>query len=364
MKSLKVSVLKRILRDVAQGYSISHFRDKRIYIRHLGLIDQVDIDDVKDQYYQNALKRGIPKKQEVLDKLKEEGDWTDAEENEIKRQEAFIEQLQKNKTQLVLKTQIDQQNKTIQETRTKINKLQEKKKSLLGVNAEDYSDKRANDYYIIKSFYSDKDLKKRVFEDESDFNELYADEVSIFVSAYNKTFLAFEELKKRLLAEGLFDKSKKKPMPKFPSTIGIVTSRTGAALRDMLIIFKRRAPQVKIIIRPALVQGSEAPNDIIAAIKDLTLQEEVNLIIIGRGGGSIEDLWPFNDEALAREIFKCSKPIISAVGHETDITISDMVADLRAPTPSAAAEIAINNILEISQSIENNLIRLRNLIYE
>ena len=175
-------------------------------------------------------------------------------------------------------------------------------------------------------------------------------------------FLAFEELKKRLLAEGLFDKSKKKPIPKFPSTIGIVTSRTGAALRDMLIIFKRRAPQVKIIVRPALVQGSEAPNDIIAAIKDLTLQEEVNLIIIGRGGGSIEDLWPFNDEALAREIFKCSKPIISAVGHETDITISDMVADLRAPTPSAAAEIAINNILEISQSIENNQIRLRNLI--
>ena len=175
-------------------------------------------------------------------------------------------------------------------------------------------------------------------------------------------FLAFEKLKKRLLAEGLFDKSKKKPMPKFPSTIGIVTSRTGAALRDMLIIFKRRAPQVKIIIRPALVQGSEASNDIIAAIKDLSLQQDVDLIIIGRGGGSIEDLWPFNDEALAREIFKCSKPIISAVGHETDITISDMVADLRAPTPSAAAEIAINNILEISQSIENNLIRLRNLI--
>ena len=175
-------------------------------------------------------------------------------------------------------------------------------------------------------------------------------------------FLAFEKLKKRLLAEGLFDKSKKKPMPKFPSTIGIVTSRTGAALRDMLIIFKRRAPQVKIIIRPALVQGSEASNDIIAAIKDLSLQQGVDLIIIGRGGGSIEDLWPFNDEVLAREIFKCSKPIISAVGHETDITISDMVADLRAPTPSAAAEIAINNILEISQSIENNLIRLRNLI--
>tara|TARA_A100001515_G_scaffold86798_1_gene68925 strand:+ start:1657 stop:2661 length:1005 start_codon:yes stop_codon:yes gene_type:complete len=186
---------RRVFRDIVEGRTDVLINDDKYYIKHLSALDQVDIDDVKDQYYQNALKRGIPKKQEVLDKLKEEGDWTDAEENEIKRQEAFIEQLQKNKTQLVLKTQIDQQNKTIQETRTKINKLQEKKKSLLGVNAEDYSDKRANDYYIIKSFYSDKDLKKRVFEDESDFNELYADEVSIFVSAYNKTFLAFEELK-------------------------------------------------------------------------------------------------------------------------------------------------------------------------
>ena len=175
-------------------------------------------------------------------------------------------------------------------------------------------------------------------------------------------FLAFEELKKRLLAEGLFDKSKKEANTKVPLNYWYSYVKNRCSLRDMLIIFKRRAPQVKIIVRPALVQGSEASNDIIAAIKDLSLQEGVNLIIIGRGGGSIEDLWPFNDEALAREIFKCSKPIISAVGHETDITISDMVADLRAPTPSAAAEIAINNILEISQSIENNLIRLRNLI--
>ena len=155
---------RRVFRDIVEGRTDVLINDDKYYIKHLSALDQVDIDDVKDQYYQNALKRGIPKKQEVLDKLKEEGDWTDAEENEIKRQEAFIEQLQKNKTQLVLKTQIDQQNKTIQETRTKINKLQEKKKSLLGVNAEDYSDKRANDYYIIKSFYSDKDLKKRVFE--------------------------------------------------------------------------------------------------------------------------------------------------------------------------------------------------------
>ena len=175
-------------------------------------------------------------------------------------------------------------------------------------------------------------------------------------------FLAFEELKKRLLAEGLFDKSKKKPLPKFPSTVGIVTSKTGAALRDMLIIFKRRAPQVKIIIRSALVQGSDAAQDILNGIKELSSLENIDLIIIGRGGGSFEDLWPFNEEVLVRQISQCEKPIISAVGHETDITISDMVADLRAPTPSAAAEIAINNIFEISQSIDNKLSRLINLI--
>ena len=175
-------------------------------------------------------------------------------------------------------------------------------------------------------------------------------------------FLAFEELKKRLLAEGLFDKSKKKPLPKFPSTVGIVTSKTGAALRDMLIIFKRRAPQVKIIIRSALVQGSDAAQDIVNGIKELSSLENIDLIIIGRGGGSFEDLWPFNEEVLVRQISQCEKPIISAVGHETDITISDMVADLRAPTPSAAAEIAINNIFEISQSIDNKLSRLINLI--
>ena len=175
-------------------------------------------------------------------------------------------------------------------------------------------------------------------------------------------FLAFEELKKRLLAEGLFDKSKKKPLPKFPSTVGIVTSKTGAALRDMLIIFKRRAPQVKIIIRSALVQGSDAAQDIVNGLKELSSLENIDLIIIGRGGGSFEDLWPFNEEVLVRQISQCEKPIMSAVGHETDITISDMVADLRAPTPSAAAEIAINNIFEISQSIDNKLSRLINLI--
>ena len=152
------------------------------------------------------------------------------------------------------------------------------------------------------------------------------------------------------------------PLPKFPSIIGIVTSKTGAALRDMLTIFHRRAPQVRIIIRSALVQGSEAATDIVSGIKDLSLIEDIDLIIIGRGGGSFEDLWPFNDETLAREISNSKKPIISAVGHETDITISDMVADLRAPTPSAAAEIAINNIFEISQKIDIQTKRINNVI--
>ena len=175
-------------------------------------------------------------------------------------------------------------------------------------------------------------------------------------------YQAFEETKKRLQSEGLFDKEQKMPLPKFPSIIGIVTSKTGAALRDMLTIFHRRAPQVRIIIRSALVQGSEAATDIVSGIKDLSLIEDIDLIIIGRGGGSFEDLWPFNDETLAREISNSKKPIISAVGHETDITISDMVADLRAPTPSAAAEIAINNIFEISQKIDIQTKRINNVI--
>jgi hypothetical protein len=186
---------RKVFRDIVEGRTNILIDDDKYYIKHLSALDQVDIDDVKDSYYNAALQRGIPKKEEVLHKLKEEGDWTDVEENEIKRQEAFIEQLQKNKTQLVLRSQIDRQNLTIQETRLKINKLLEKKKSLVGVNAEDYSDKRANDYYIITSFYFDKDLNDRVFKEEEDFNDLYADEVSVFISSYNKTFLAFEEKK-------------------------------------------------------------------------------------------------------------------------------------------------------------------------
>ena len=175
-------------------------------------------------------------------------------------------------------------------------------------------------------------------------------------------YLEFEKSKKRLREEGLFEESLKKKLPRFPSTIGIITSETGAALRDMLSIFKRRAPQIKIIIRSALVQGSDASKDIIAGIKEFSKLSDIDILIIGRGGGSFEDLWPFNDENLAREISKCSIPIVSAVGHETDITISDMVADLRAPTPSAASEIITNYFVETAQVVQGLQKRLLDII--
>ena len=175
-------------------------------------------------------------------------------------------------------------------------------------------------------------------------------------------YLEFEKSKKRLKEEGLFEESLKKKLPRFPSTIGIITSKSGAALRDMLTIFNRRAPQIKIIIRSALVQGSDASKDIIAGIKEFSKLGDIDILIIGRGGGSFEDLWPFNDENLAREISKCSIPIVSAVGHETDITISDMVADLRAPTPSAASEITTNYFVETIQVVHGLHKRLLDLI--
>ncbi|MCP4931753.1 MAG: exodeoxyribonuclease VII large subunit [Candidatus Marinimicrobia bacterium] len=175
-------------------------------------------------------------------------------------------------------------------------------------------------------------------------------------------YLAFEALKKELMAEGLFDKEKKLPIPAYPQKIGIVTSPTGAALRDMHNILKRRAPQVEIVLRPALVQGDGAASDIIAGILDLESMGNIDLIIIGRGGGSLEDLWAFNEEALVRAIGDCSIPIVSAVGHETDVTISDLVADLRAPTPSAAAELASISISELAQMVQNQKNKLHLII--
>ena len=175
-------------------------------------------------------------------------------------------------------------------------------------------------------------------------------------------YLAFEALKKQLQSEGLFDLSIKKPLPKYPGKIGIVTSQSGAAISDMVNIFQRRAPYMELMLRPAVVQGEEAARDIVNGLIELDRIKSIDIIIIGRGGGSIEDLWPFNDELLARAISRCKTPIISAVGHETDVTISDMVSDVRAPTPSAAAEIAAPSFSELNKIISKHLDQLYNLI--
>lgn len=151
--------------------------------------------------------------------------------------------------------------------------------------------------------------------------------------------LRFEELKRRLGAEGLFDESRKRPLPREPRAVGLVTSATGAALHDMLTVLKRRAPDLPVFIYPTQVQGSAAIGQIVAAIALANRRAEVDVLIVGRGGGSLEDLWCFNEEAVARAIANSAIPIISAVGHEVDVTISDFAADLRAPTPSAAAEL-------------------------
>ncbi|MGH1363172.1 MAG: exodeoxyribonuclease VII large subunit [Calditrichia bacterium] len=159
--------------------------------------------------------------------------------------------------------------------------------------------------------------------------------------------LAFEELKKRLHAEGLFDALHKKELPPYPNRIGIITSPTGAAVRDMLNVLDRRAPGVDIVLCPARVQGPGSAEEIAAAIENFNEHNKVDLLIVGRGGGSLEDLWAFNEEVVARAIFNSHLPIISAVGHEVDYSIADFVADLRAPTPSAAAELAVKDQREI-----------------
>lgn len=157
--------------------------------------------------------------------------------------------------------------------------------------------------------------------------------------------IAFEQLKEKLQKEGLFDTSAKKPLPKYPKTVGVVTSPTGAAFQDICNVLGRRWPMARIVISPALVQGETAPRSIVEAIEDLDASGEADVIIVARGGGSIEDLWCFNDERVARAIFDTKTPIISGVGHETDFTIADFVADMRAPTPSAAAEIVVPDVL-------------------
>lgn len=159
--------------------------------------------------------------------------------------------------------------------------------------------------------------------------------------------IAFEQLKEKLSKEGLFSDSHKKPLPLFPEKVGVVTSETGAAVQDIFNVLQRRYPVAEIVLRPAKVQGSGAAEDIAMAVNEFNELNGADVIIVGRGGGSIEDLWAFNEEVVARAVFNSRIPVISAVGHETDYTICDFVADLRAPTPSAAAELAVPDKIEL-----------------
>ena len=165
--------------------------------------------------------------------------------------------------------------------------------------------------------------------------------------------LAYEQLKEKLYKEGLFDEEHKKALPKFPRSIGVITSPTGAAIKDIINIYSRRYPIAKLVLYPSLVQGEYAPVELISGIEYFNIVNSVDVIIIGRGGGSIEDLWAFNDENLARAIYNSKIPVVSAVGHEVDYTICDFVADLRAPTPSAAAEIVTPSLSEIVTKIND-----------
>ena len=164
-------------------------------------------------------------------------------------------------------------------------------------------------------------------------------------------YVAYEQLKEKLLKEGLFDEAHKKPLPPFPGRIALITSGAGAAVRDMIRILGKRWPLAKVIVMPVRVQGTEAPPEIVGAIRYANRYRVADLIITGRGGGSIEDLWAFNDERVARAIYESELPVISAVGHEPDVTITDFVADLRAATPSNGAELAVADQSEIYESL-------------
>ncbi len=194
-----------------------------------------------------------------------------------------------------------------------------------------------------------------VFERDGQY-QIYAD--SMQVDGIGDLHVAYEQLKAKLEEEGLFDPSTKKPIPRFPQKIGVITSPTGAAVRDIINVIKRRYRMADIYIYPVLVQGPDAPGEIVDAINYFDRTGWADVLITGRGGGSIEDLWAFNDEAVARAVYSCRIPIISAVGHETDFTITDFVADLRAPTPSAAAELAVPDSAELAEKIGSYYLRL------
>jgi len=200
-----------------------------------------------------------------------------------------------------------------------------------------------------------------VYEREGDY-QLYAKKIE--KSGVGDLFQAFEELKNKLEREGLFAISAKKELPYMPKKIGVVTSSTGAAIRDIITVMKRRFPVANILIYPVLVQGVQAPKEIVEGLTYLDSREDIDIIITGRGGGSMEELFAFNDELVARTIYNMKTPVVSAVGHETDFTIADFVADLRAPTPSAAAEMVTPELSKLKEEWDNRLIQLeRNYMY-
>jgi len=189
----------------------------------------------------------------------------------------------------------------------------------------------------------------------------------LYVSSMRKSglgdlYVRFEQLKSKLMAEGLFDAGRKREIPMFPKKIGLVTSETGAAVRDMIRVARRRNPNVGIILAPCAVQGAAAVPEIVRAIRRLNENAECDVLLVGRGGGSIEDLWAFNEEAVARAIAGSRIPVISCVGHEVDFTIADFVADLRAPTPSAAAELAVPVLKDLQDALESMRARLANAL--
>ena len=190
--------------------------------------------------------------------------------------------------------------------------------------------------------------------------QLYARDISM--QGAGKLYEEYEKRKKRLLEEGLFDEENKKPLPKYAKTIGVVTAQTGAVIQDICNVTHRRNPYVQIRLYPAKVQGEGAAQTVIRGIRYFE-KTDVDTIIIGRGGGSIEDLWAFNEEELVRVVAACTKPIISAVGHETDTTLTDYAADMRAPTPSAAAELAVYSYRDFTMELRESARQLQQSIY-
>lgn len=201
--------------------------------------------------------------------------------------------------------------------------------------------------------------KVSLYEARGDYQLIVSDFYPAGEGLLQQQFLA---LKKKLQEKGLFEEAHKKPIPRLPQQIGIITSSTGAAVQDILTVLKRRFPAIPVIIYPTLVQGNEAAATIAEAIKLANLRQECDVLLLARGGGSLEDLWPFNEEVVAHAIFNSTIPIVSGVGHEVDITIADLVADLRAATPSAAAEHAVPDQVEIQQQFTYCQRRLQHLI--